>query len=359
MRAGLIGAAVLSGIAVLAPTAAAAPKRDCGPRSAHTIKRNRLVRVYRTEHGGYRACPRRGGKSTGIDHPDKLVLHGRYLSYSTQFCDRTGCWFFLDVLDVPDGEFPAGIGETPGTVTKIVATSHGEAALLATAPDGKRFVERVDFMGTTELDRGPDLRALTLRDRRLHWLSGGAERDAPAANWRRCGPSHGAHAIALSDRLRVYSVDRTPDDEEYRDYYACLRPGGRPLKLVRENTSPDDHAAGEVGGFALAGTIVGFIEENCYAGCDSTITVTDVGARRRVRSAGVSGYLDDVVVSPRGLAAALALHEPIEENAIVAFDSRGKTELDHGTALHDLALDGTTLSWFNGSEQRTAELVGP
>src|SRR4051812_15690612 len=162
---GLIVATVLSALVVLAPGApppgpapasAAPPKRDCGPRSARTIKRNRLVRVYRTEHGNYRACARHGGKSTGIDRPDKLVLRGRYLTFSTQFCDRTGCWFFLDVLDVPRGEFPAGIGETPGSVTKFVATSHGEAALLATAPDGGRFVERADFMGTKELDRGPD-----------------------------------------------------------------------------------------------------------------------------------------------------------------------------------------------------------
>jgi hypothetical protein len=361
---GLIVAAVVIALGAGAPGAPAAPsssKRDCGPRSAHTVARNRLVRVYRNPRGHYYACAIRNGKHTNVGSAF-LRLRGRYVSYVERACDeRFGCSFELVVVDVPGDAYPAATDSTPGRVLKTVATSRGEAAALAETEDGReRFLLKVDWMGTTELDRGPDVRALTLRDRRLRWLSGDVRRGAPVANGRRCGlgPSRRVDTRALSDELRVYTVYREPsDEEEYSDYYACLRPGGKPLKLVRESISPDDRTAAAVTDLVLAGRFVGFSELGSYVS-ESVVKVVSVGARRGVRREWVDGYLHDLVVSEDGLAAGIAT-EITEEDAVYAFDSRGKTELARGADLHDLTLDGTRLSWFNGSEQRTAELAGP
>jgi hypothetical protein len=358
---GLIVAGVLIALAVGArgAPAAAATRRDCGPRSAHTIARDRQVRVYRTTLGGYYACSLRNGKHTNVGSAH-LELRGRYVSYVERSCDAvSGCSFELLVVDVPAARYLASSDSAASRVLKTVATSHGEAAALAETQDKReRFLLKLDWMGTSEVDRGPDLRALTLRARTLHWLNGDEAREAPAAHVRRCGPRRSFEALALTDSVRVYSVSRTPGDEEYLDYYACVRPGRKPLRLVRVDASPDNHAAGEVVDITVAGRIVAFTVGNC-SGCDSTITVTDVGARRRVRTASVRGYLGSIVVSPRGLAAGIAYGLGPQDDAVVAFDSRGPTELDHGQDLHDLTLDGTTLSWFNGSERRSAELAGP
>jgi hypothetical protein len=360
----LIVAAVLVWAAAAAgvPGASAAPRKgDCGPRAAHTIVRNRLVRVYRTAKGNYYACARRTGKRTYVE-AGHLHLRGRYVSYVSKECYQGYCSFQLYVTDVLAGEDRAVSDDTPGYVLKTVATRYGEAAVLAGAQDRhERVLLKLDWMGTSELDRGPDLGDLTVRDRRLHWRSGTARRDAAAAHGRRCGPSRGTHARALGDRVRVYSVYRSYAIDEFNDYYACLRPGGKPLKLVREDTDPSDHAAGEVDEIVVADRFVGFTEGNCYAGCQSTVTVTDVRARRGVRSNSVDGVVDDLLLSPDAVAAAFVTDSPYpaEAVAVIGFDSRGTTEFDRGSAndFHDLTLDGTTLSWFNGSERRTAELV--
>src|SRR4051812_2355169 len=59
--------------------------------------------------------------------------------------------------------------------------------------------------------------------------------------------------------------------------------GGKPLRLARENASPDDRTAADLGDVVLAGRFVGFGETNCLAGCETVVTVVDVRARRPVR----------------------------------------------------------------------------
>src|SRR3954464_16013697 len=175
---GLIVAGVLialvagvPGAAAADPTAAASSRRDCGPRSAHTIARDGQVRVYRKRHGGYYACSLRNGRHTNVGS-ENLHLRGRYVSYVERSCQAgSGCSFELLVVDVPATRYLVSSDWTASRVLKTAATSYGEAAALAETQDKReRFLLKLDWMGTSEVDRGPDLRALTLRDRTLHWL---------------------------------------------------------------------------------------------------------------------------------------------------------------------------------------------
>jgi hypothetical protein len=244
-------------------------------------------------------------------------------------------------------------------------TRRGQAAALLAMPDGsERFIVRLDTMGVTEIDRAPDLRDLRLRGTRLHWLHEGAPRSARAAHGRRCGPAHGATPVALTKDVRVYYIYSALYDEEYYDYFACLRPGGKPIKLTRTDQtiySGSSSSTDDVKGLAFAGPLLAFSQVGCGLGnCYSTVTVVDVGRRRKVRKESVGGDAVDVVVSAKGSAAALVAYEYSgglpSDSAVLKFDAAGQTQLDHGPDVHSLTFDGSLLHWLSGSEERSAPL---
>jgi hypothetical protein len=270
------------------------------------------------------------------------------------------------VLDVLRAQSVAQTGITYGSLEDLVATRHGEAALLATPPDrGERYLLRLDSLGISELARGPDVRALRVRGARLHWREGVAERSAPTANGRRCGRTRGVTNVQLGRDIRVYSVYRSSEDreEEYDDYYACLRPGGRPLRIAHVDVTVYSSSCcptEEPGAFVFSGRVVAFAAVGCSGafGCSSELRSFDVGRRRRVREARLTGAVSTVVASPSGNVAALVGGSSSNETEerVVRVDQAGFAELDRGEDLRDLTLDGASLRWLHGGESRTAEL---
>jgi len=358
-----------------APAQASGP-RDCGPRAAKTIDRNRLVRVYATQRmrtlghvpaKHYFACGRSGGKRTALGTTvRRLVLRGRYLNYVDGGCAGADCSFVLEVLDALNGRVVAGSGRVAGTDLEIVATARAESAVLVATPDGaERYIVRADLQGTSELDRGPAVGDLTLKGSRLHWLNGDRRRSAPIAHQRRCGRTTGVVNVSLQRNVRIYSVYRQRDggDEEFADYYGCLRPGGRPVKLTRVDVTYHPGSAGSTespGVFVSAGRFVAFAQTGCaFTGCTSTLVVFDMRARRRTRSAHIRGSAT-VVLAPSGLAAALVSFEESDsypgDSSVVRIDPSGAFELDRGPDVRDLTIDGDVLHWLNDGEPRSAGL---
>jgi hypothetical protein len=362
-------AAVLAGLATTMPTnpAQAATTAGCGPKSATTVSRNRLVRLYftRTRPGKkrYYACALPHGKPTLLgDALDHVLLRGRYVSVAANGCDTGGCSFYVEVTDVLRGDTVASETGPPGRARKLVASPRGEAAVLGVAPGGdERYVVKIDDLGLSEIDRGPEVNKLTLGGRTLHWLHGGEKRTAPIAHVSRCGPRD-APSVALGGRIRVYVRYVSTADQDFADYYACRRPGGKSVKLARVDDTIYSGSTGseDIYAFVFSGDFVAFSVEGCSLGdCVSDFSVFDVRHGRRVhRATDLRGSVQTVVLTPRGQAGALVDNPTFQPPAtyVVKFDSSGQQEVDRGPDLRDLTLDGNTLRWSNGSEPRSAEL---
>jgi hypothetical protein len=359
-----VGLVTAMAFAATAP-ARAVPPHNCGPRSAETVRSNKLVRVYLTEDGRYHACARRpGGDRYSLGRLQRVLLRGPYVTSVGRYCN--GRCAAVDVTDIVRGEAVAH-AESPGAVRRVVATRRGEAAVMFASPDGsERFILKLDSLGTSELDRGAELGRLRVSGSRLHWLKDGRERSSPAAHTRRCGPEAGVDSVALGRDVRVYSRYREPkfSDEELVEYFACLRPGGKPFEIAQvdvaiESTSADTDD--EVQGLVFSGRYVAFALVRCgIFGCDSTVSVFDVRGRRRVRSENFNGSAVTVVVSPTGHAAALVSYvdgaDDPPDAAVFKVGHGNSTRLDRGPEVRELTLDGSILHWLNGSEQRSAPL---
>src|SRR3954454_1164694 len=160
--------AALMAVLVAAGPASAAGRASCGPRDAFTVKSNRQLRVYDTVGPGagvtYYVCARgRGGKAiqlsdapfTSSSNMALLLLRGRYLVYVKTYCSDSGaCPDDVGWVDVRNG-VQNRAREARAGVDTVVATRAGAAAFLATADDGReRYIEKIDSLGVTELDRG-------------------------------------------------------------------------------------------------------------------------------------------------------------------------------------------------------------
>jgi hypothetical protein len=183
---------------------------------------------------------------------------------------------------------------------------------------------------------------------------------AEAASKGGCGPAK-AHTEARSPWLRVYSRYRQDGDDEFTDFFACLRRGGKPLKLAeRYETiqSGSGQSSPFITAFALAGRYVAFADGDCSLfSCQFTFRVVDVRRRKVTRSVhqprGIAGH---VVVTFSGRAAILAGSDPDREPYVLKLDADGAVELDRGSGVRDLKLSGRTLYWLHGEEERSAEL---
>jgi hypothetical protein len=360
MRASVI---LFAAITLAMPSSSDAATRNCGPRSARTVRQSATIRVFVHKHA-YFACWRRTprqpeelgsaafgpGASVG-----GLRLRGRYLAYWYASCRATPCQFAVELLDMEHGAAVAATQSPEGRVRTLVATRGGAAAFLA--DDGRtRFVQKLDSLGVEEIDRGPAVRSLTLHGTRLHWISGTNARDDHIAHVRRCGPIKNARTVALSRNLRAYSIDPGDTGEEFR-YYACLLGGGKPMflgadgPLSTQATFQDD--------FHLSGDHVVWLEEDCYMDACGTRPHSADLVRRTNRAGDDRQGVPTVYPNRRGFAA--LLYPPIpgaSDYQLLSFDSTGESLLDDGAGIdpESVAVYRDAVVWRDNGEQRSAPL---
>ena len=199
MRRLLIATAVAAAL-VPAGQATGADKHSCGPRKAHTEARSAWMRVYSKyrldgddELSEYYACLLRGGKPLQLDtlllnnesgsaassgYITKFALAGRYVAFSSGDCSLFGCQFTFRVVDVRRRLVTRYVNQPQAYAGMVVATFSGRVAVLAGADGASRsdrrtgYVLKLDSDGAVELDRGLEVRDLTLAGRTLHWFNG-------------------------------------------------------------------------------------------------------------------------------------------------------------------------------------------
>jgi hypothetical protein len=197
----------------------------------------------------------------------------------------------------------------------------------------------------------------------------GTRASAARAAGRPPCPPPGAHVLARDRLLRVYSTGTGLG----AGVVACrLRTGTRMTLLPGPGQRPPGLQRG-VGGFELAGGLVGYRETQF--GIDSGTTrllIADVGRRRVLRSIAGGSYVDaGLILSERVdvfvLTAAGAVawvttrreHGQLTGVTVSAAPPRGSAAvLDRGTAIDptSLRLSGATLSWRDGGATRTARM---
>jgi hypothetical protein len=181
-------------VAVMLPVvpSSAASKRTCGPKKAQTEVTSRYGRVYGYDDPGdpdtsyVAACLFRGGKPVVLTEftfgaggvgsiGGPYVLAGRFVAYADGIC-QADCRYSLNVIDLKRRRVTRSTAPRSGEPVKIVATFSGLAAVLGKSDNSQYYVEVLDKAGAVELDRGYDLRSLSLARHTLRWLHDGAER---------------------------------------------------------------------------------------------------------------------------------------------------------------------------------------
>ena len=351
-------AIALAAFAFFAPRAEAAQRLGCGPAAAHTIRQSSSIRVF-VQNRNYFACWRRSrGKPIDllIEAPAQFRLRGRFLTYvSVYSCIASGCDFSVTILDVERRRAVVFEDYVLGKVRALVATRGGAAAFLA--DDGRtRFIHKLDSLGAEEIDRGPDLRALSLHGRRLHWLHGAKAREDSIVHTRRCGPPGGLRTEVLSRGLRVYYT--APYGGEEYHHFACLFGGGKPLFLGAD--LPGGTAYGYFDDFRPVGHHVFFFEYDCGPeGCSSKLYSADL-VTRRIRS-GAFAYHETPTVYPNSRGFAAELYAPTESRSaykLYTFDSRGETLIDESAAIDpsSIVVYSDAVVWRDNGERRSAPL---
>jgi hypothetical protein len=192
-------------VCLICSVATAAPhrSRNCLPRGARTVARDRLVRVYSVpDKRGfksdrfYSACAFRDGATVLLgggpsQRPSHLVVAGAFVAYtSTSFGVDSGCTS-ISIIDVPapteiilparycyvDAGFVSA-----GGVSDLVVSPHGTVGWIAySGRDRQRGsisykVQQANFSGATStLDEGPGIvpGSLRLNGTTLTWVKEG------------------------------------------------------------------------------------------------------------------------------------------------------------------------------------------
>lgn len=167
-----------------------------------------------------------------------------------------------------------------------------------------------------------------------------------------CGARSGRTVVG-SAAVRVFFLDRGTT----RHYRACWRRGGggKPVELVYGGIDRPDF----VNRFLLRGRYLAFVYTSCEprGPCDSfEVKIVDVERRRVVMAttARSEDYLSGSVrtlVATRGGAAAFLASDGGEQY-VRKLDSLGVEELDRGSDVHSLTLNGGRLHWFHGGQER-------
>jgi hypothetical protein len=352
--------AALAVLAVAAAPAGAARKPGCGPGAARTVKQSSTIRVF-VQKRAYFACWRRS-HGTPVDLADGAIgpirLRGRFLTFATPSACAHGCEFDVTILDVERRAAVVYAYELPGILRTLVATRGGAAAFLADN-GSEQYVEKLDSLGPEEIDRGPDVRALTLHRGRLHWIHGNVARDDHIAHVRRCGRVDDTQTLALSRNARVYSTPQSTDYGTYR-YYGCLLGGGKPLFLSSEDAVPST-ARAYPDLFQLAGHHVFWFEYSCYlGGCTTELRTADLVERAK-RSGDLHSRQGDPSLYPNRRGFAGLLYPPTDgfpDYQLYGFDSAGQRLLDESAGIDpsSIAVYPDALVWRDNGELRSAPL---
>jgi hypothetical protein len=189
-------------------------------------------------------------------------------------------------------------------------------------------------------------------------LAGGV--DNAAAKSPACAKK-GSKTVVSTHSVRVYSVANRDDG---RNLYGCLRSNDRRQLLTRSFDDGYVTSAG-YGHVRVAGRFVAwdesYTDDSCKADCppDYEVTTYTVSVRdlKRRKTQAVDGKVDGRLVVTAGGAIAWTQNDG-SEVVVDAYDGGGARELDRGAevGLRSLRLKGSTVSWTNGGESRSAEL---
>ena len=368
MRGRALFVVLLATALLVASPADARTKRPCDARTGHTVTRTASIRVYYVKSGrhqrDYYACSRRAagpsfllGAYEPIGRGDSLAplrARGNFLTYVVNDCSASEpCSFTVFLLDLRT-RYEVQTDPAPGRVLTLVAGRRGTAAVLAAHPaDPTRFLYKLDSLGASEVDRGPDLRALRLRDGRIHWLHRRERRSQAAAHVRRCGPIKGARTVELGRNIRVYQTEFS-DDGIDDEVYACLLGAHSTMRLGSEGASSG--FVFSLGEFHLAGDHAVWVDYSCYFGnpCNTALHSADV--RAQTERHGPNQLEPDAVVANRNGAAAEVLPSDGEdEYSVAVLDSDGYRIVDTGSGIDPKALtiDATAARWTHDGEPRS------
>ena len=183
---------------------------------------------------------------------------------------------------------------------------------------------------------------------------------AGAATPKRSCTAKGAETVVKNRTTRVFTTPGAPGDDTIQRLFGCMYLNGR--RVLLDESSDDDFVTSQY--FAkvrLNGRFVAWEREysdiSCKADCPpgydpTTVTVVarDLKAKRaREYDGAVKG--NSLVVGVKGTPAWL-------EDAVGGVELHaGRDVLDVG-AVASLRLKGTTLSWSNGGQPRSATLDG-
>jgi hypothetical protein len=186
-----------------------------------------------------------------------------------------------------------------------------------------------------------------------------------ASSTSRCAP-HGAHTLARSRSVRVYSLGGSGTFAQRT--YACSERSGATARLHGQARGPDP-----LSNFALAENVLGYSDYSfgVDSGCTS-ITVFDVAHRRTLRAlaqvactvdAGFIrlGTVSGLVVTQRGSVAWISStgRRGAQSFQVRAAQTSGPVALlDQGPAIApgSLRIAGNEVSWQDGTRRLTAKL---
>lgn len=193
-----------------------------------------------------------------------------------------------------------------------------------------------------------------------------------AATKRGCFPKDG-HGVLRTDRARIFSRPGGPD------FYGCLFATGRPL-AIGEEEAPDSGSGTFLNGFRVAGPFVAYIESGSgrYEPTVDHLWLYDL-RRSHDEDLATFGFLypppypaplrkvriTDMELKRTGATAwihqpllADTFDSPLGPPQVMKHDRGGTASLDTGPGIDpkSLTLSGSTLTWTNGGQPRTATL---
>jgi hypothetical protein len=283
---------------------------------------------------------------------------GSYFEDQLHVCGLTSDPYFR--FGAPENR-PVGIDRSGRFEAR--ATGDDDRINLATITLRGRFVSRTRAVlsivaGTYRADRQSPVCAIPRQT--VHF------RLRPMPPFGSCARAHGKTVLstATSRVYKTWGVDEVGGD---RYAYAC-RFGGHAIALGASAGDPD----GTTQHFQLAGPYVSFVSYiNNESGLVEHVGVVDLrGFGRTVRSAAPStttgdyGFAAKPLLSARGSSAWVAFDCGHRNRAcgrpyeVWVADRAGTRRVDRGDHVNpkSLTLHGTTLSWRNGGETKTATL---
>jgi hypothetical protein len=181
-----------------------------------------------------------------------------------------------------------------------------------------------------------------------------------------CTPPRTA-TLARSASGRIYAqTDADDRGGRTRNAYGCQF-GERKRFFLTQHEPPDDYVAAAATGGSL-GAVARYV---CPLDCGGSVAVVDLATGQQVRRDDVAPMCNQpttqppevasLVLAPSGSYAYIAggyFDQPPAVNDVVKNVAGSNTLLDCGTGIapRSLSLSGSTLSWLNSGEPRTAPL---